>query len=648
MTKLVFLSDEPGDAAWLAWGKSRLRALIDVLDGASFRKTVQVEEDVRVEFGHTIGAEGDYVRVTREQQNLAVWVDLPNPNAKRRLFVGIIPAKNGVVIVQVQDSIYPRPVYIYVRPDPQTIEGQFLFGSFVGTADLVVSFRPDPDFPARQEAVNTTTYYQYVSLGTVYNGTYTSYQYHPPENNVVQTSIAVHPMYLQAAGVAATYNVPKRIQVVDSNGGTVASYDVAVDGANEYPYTSAAWNGADFLSVFRKEGTDVFYVGRTPRFGVSNDCVYDHDARPPTYPGTDGNSAQWEADWAEAEVQFKARAVMWNQEKSNEVLESMKQTAYVLPVSWDRIIKQEAPDSEHTYGVLRMEASYEDEVESDTSANLTVAGVKTTKRTAQLQYTTAGATPEIRIYTLEGRLTQEVTAHADQYGTFIVNSIKDVYENWYDPQGPQAVRSTLYFAFTNDADGENYGAVLNGYIQHGQNATSMFGAVENPMTYDSLIPPYPQAVSTLEMVLSEFVVQYFAEQKVRYKKGAGDSTWLSSSLMSTNLVTVVPLEKSGPDNTRSLFFDGSPESIRVRIALSLRFDNTTGSVVSLSCRELSNPIVVGLSEEAELESNALIIYGGIKWDDVKEDARAQRKALADPDDPAHDPLMKAVLDALST
>lgn len=44
---------------------------------------------------------------------------------------------------------------------------------------------------------------------------------------------------------------------------------------------------------------------------------------------------------------------------------------------------------------------------------------------------------------------------------------------------------------------------------------------------------------------------------------------------------------------------------------------------------------------------ALIIYGGIKWDDVKEEARAQRKALADPNDPAHDPLMKAVLDALT-
>ena len=44
--------------------------------------------------------------------------------------------------------------------------------------------------------------------------------------------------------------------------------------------------------------------------------------------------------------------------------------------------------------------------------------------------------------------------------------------------------------------------------------------------------------------------------------------------------------------------------------------------------------------------NALLIYGGIKWDDVKEDARAQRKALNDPNDPDHDPLMKAVLDAL--
>jgi hypothetical protein len=46
--------------------------------------------------------------------------------------------------------------------------------------------------------------------------------------------------------------------------------------------------------------------------------------------------------------------------------------------------------------------------------------------------------------------------------------------------------------------------------------------------------------------------------------------------------------------------------------------------------------------------NALVIYGGIKWDDVKEQARDQRKALKDPEDPAHDPLMKAVLDALTT
>jgi hypothetical protein len=49
----------------------------------------------------------------------------------------------------------------------------------------------------------------------------------------------------------------------------------------------------------------------------------------------------------------------------------------------------------------------------------------------------------------------------------------------------------------------------------------------------------------------------------------------------------------------------------------------------------------------QVNANALVIYGGIKWDDVKETAKAQRKALADPNDPAHDPLMKAVLDALT-
>jgi hypothetical protein len=56
---------------------------------------------------------------------------------------------------------------------------------------------------------------------------------------------------------------------------------------------------------------------------------------------------------------------------------------------------------------------------------------------------------------------------------------------------------------------------------------------------------------------------------------------------------------------------------------------------------------VAIPSGESLPGNALLIYGGIKWDDVKEKARAQRKALADPNDPAHDPLMKAILDALT-
>lgn len=148
----------------------------------------------------------------------------------------------------------------------------------------------------------------------------------------------------------------------------------------------------------------------------------------------------------------------------------------------------------------------------------------------------------------------------------------------------------------------------------------------------------------------------------RYKKGGGAANMYADFADKAEVV-VIPLCFVGADGVvrsfiRSDWFDEyylntaneRPVAVEVYGRAIYKYDVATRDFVYSRWEPLPDsqesvriPWTLGM----QVNANALVIYGGIKWDDVKEEARAQRKALADPNDPAHDPLMKAVLDALT-
>lgn len=147
----------------------------------------------------------------------------------------------------------------------------------------------------------------------------------------------------------------------------------------------------------------------------------------------------------------------------------------------------------------------------------------------------------------------------------------------------------------------------------------------------------------------------------RYKKGAGTANMYADFADKAEVI-VIPLRFVGVDGIvrsfiRSDWFDAyylntadeRPVAVEIYGRAVYKYDVTVRDFVYSRWEPLPSnqesvriPWTLGM----QVNANAILIYGGIKWDDVKEDARAQRKALNDPEDPAHDPLMKAVLDAL--
>lgn len=109
------------------------------------------------------------------------------------------------------------------------------------------------------------------------------------------------------------------------------------------------------------------------------------------------------------------------------------------------------------------------------------------------------------------------------------------------------------------------------------------------------------------------------------------------------------VEEDGVEVDTGMFAVEQAGKVKIFGAALYKYDRETGYLgqlkwVPLPSGALDTTLVV--PDDYELRGNVLLIYGGIKWDDVKKTARAQRKALNDPNDPDHDPLMKAVLDAL--
>lgn len=159
--------------------------------------------------------------------------------------------------------------------------------------------------------------------------------------------------------------------------------------------------------------------------------------------------------------------------------------------------------------------------------------------------------------------------------------------------------------------------------------------------------------NTLRSTLPSPIKDWHAQNPPRYKKGAGED-YMYAEFDSSSTIAVIPIVFVEADQPLGMFADitGSAEleAVEVYGQAVYKYDADVRDFVFSEWKPLpdgqTSTRVYGDDLLSRSAYNAILIYGGIKWDDVKEDARAQRKALNDPEDPAHDPLMKAVLDAL--
>ncbi len=370
----------------------------------------------------------------------------------------------------------------------------------------------------------------------------------------------------------------------------------------------------------------------------------------------------------------KARRAAWFKKNSDDAIQSLRDGA--LPEKWDYRLKYEAPESSNTYRPVALSVVWDDEIVSDTTANMTQAGTQVHKRTVNFTYTVdVDGVPTPREATVVGTLVVELVDHKREDGSVLIRSELYTLDNYYSPtwaptfSWPPTVEQDVYHQFLKDGTEFGMGLLWNGTIQANAGLAYFPNAVGNSavptnnflnpisgidILYSDIFPPMQYGSTKLVGTAPEFVREYHKSVKPAYKKGAGNTDWLSSSLMPGMTVTVVPIAPVMEDAPLGIY--GEPEDVaevaEVEIYGSAVFSYNydLGEFVFVEWKPLP-----GEAESARIPTvpdgwnghNALIIYGGIKWDDVKEDARAQRKALNDPNDPAHDPLMKAVLDALT-
>src|SRR3990167_7931897 len=261
---------------------------------------------------------------------------------------------------------------------------------------------------------------------------------------------------------------------------------------------------------------------------------------------------------------FNARRKAWFKKNSDEFIAALK-TGFApgaegvtrpelqlgrVPDAWDFQIKRDVDTKYNSYppsntigrkthrDILYTEVagSFSETVQSDTSADLTQAGVKVTKRMVTLQYQiTVNDEVETREANITGYLTQTVTRHNDAQGNQLGLSRQDVYDTWYNQEStslPTGVPSMVTAPYLKDRTTSRIGVILNGIVQDGYNADSTRGAIDNPLAFALFIPPFPAAYSTVTATVPEYIATWHKDSKIVYDKtGVGASNTLNDSAL---------------------------------------------------------------------------------------------------------------------
>lgn len=338
----------------------------------------------------------------------------------------------------------------------------------------------------------------------------------------------------------------RKTYVMTSNGEVLASEVQNTSwqsGSHTYYVPNTIWTGEEAVDMY------VDSVSGSPdhqlTFTCPEDCIYPVPASP-----------------VEA---FNTRRQAWFKTNSDEFIAALK-TGFApgaegvtraelqtgeIPETWRFLIKRDVdarydsyPRDVHNIRVGRhtrretqySEAAFSDTVESDTSANLTQAGVKTTTREVTLAYDIVvdGATVT-REESFTGYLTQTVVRHNNSDGYQLALSRTDVYDNWYNREAttlPTGSLSTMDAPYLKDRTTSRLGAFLSGTIQTGYNADSTLGVPGSPLTYATSVTPYPAASSALTTTVPDFLKTWHADAEITYAKdGAGASNTLNDSAL---------------------------------------------------------------------------------------------------------------------
>lgn len=383
---------------------------------------------------------------------------------------------------------------------------------------------------------------------------------------------------------------------------------------------NTVWNGDAYVDMYVNSVTPP--INHQLTFTVPEDCIY---PIPPASP---------------VPTVFNTRRKAWLKKNSDEVIAALK-TGFApgaegvtraelqtgkLPSAWDFQIKRDVDTKYNSYTptytigrktkreIMYSEAAYSETVESDTSADLTQAGVKVTKRVVTLQYTFEDEVHETNI---TGYLTQIVTRHNDTNGSQLDLSRQDVYANWYNRESttlPSGVPSTIPAPYLKDRTTSRIGVVLNGTVQNGYNADSTLGTVGNPLTYVFYVPPYPKASSTVTATVPAWIEEWHRDSKIVYlKDGAGASNTLNDSAMYGVVeVNITPIGVF-TEESLGIFPDadaaGDATQVEMFGTAVYSFDWQTGAFTFKSWQPLRD------ENDVELASKIYSLPTGFVWSD---------------------------------
>ena len=468
-----------------------------------------------------------------------------------------------------------------------------------------------------------------------------------------------------AGGVIKTY-------VTASDGEVLASEVQNIIDGQAYYVPNIAWNGEGYSNMH--VDTTGHPVDHQLTFTVPEDCNHPVPAV--------------------SSLIFNTRRKAWFKKNSDEFIAALKtgfapgtpgvtraelQTGY-LPSAWEYQIKRDVDVKYDSYApastvgrktrraIQYSETAFLDTVLSDTSANLTQAGVKITERAATLTYTIPVTQPdgsvvqEPRERSVVGTLTQTVTRHNDSVGNQLGLSRQDVYDTWYNREAttlPSGVPSTITAAYLKDRTTSRIGVVLNGTVQTGYNADSTLGVVGNPLTYALYIPPFPKTSSTVTAdLIPDFIATWHKDAKITYDKtGATGSNVLNdSALHGVTRIEITPVGVPEYGMFADITLDAVKNSTQVEVfgTAVYRFDWQTGALTFSKWKPLKD------AEGNEVASrivdlpagtiwnnspvNCLVTYHNLHWPDVVDAIRTRDKALPTATAPA-DKILYALIQA---